>query len=197
MGKPYSLDLRKRVVAAIEGGMSLNRATKQFGVAISTAIGWMQRVDETGGVEACQMDAVHVELIQAAPARARRDCPSGRPALWPRGATADGRPKRSPSRHRQTEPAQERRCAAQSNRIASSLFPSRPHVDAHEACLPRRPNDLADNRGPPNLPSPVVFTPRRSAAASVRRRCLKKPPFFDEQTDGLRASGAIVSPRVV
>lgn len=41
MGKPYSLDLRKRVVAAIEGGMSRNRAAKQFGVAISTAIGWM------------------------------------------------------------------------------------------------------------------------------------------------------------
>ena len=38
MGKPYSLDLRKRVVAAIEGGMSRNQAAKQFGVAISTAI---------------------------------------------------------------------------------------------------------------------------------------------------------------
>ena len=55
MGKPYSLDLRNRVVAAIEGGMSRNRAAKQFGVAISTAIGWMQRVDETGSVEPGQM----------------------------------------------------------------------------------------------------------------------------------------------
>ena len=43
MGKPYPLDLRKRVVAAIEGGMSRNQAAKQFGVANSTAIGWMQR----------------------------------------------------------------------------------------------------------------------------------------------------------
>lgn len=51
MGKPYSLDLRKRVVAAIEGGMSRNQAAKHFGVAISTAIGWMKRVDETGSVE--------------------------------------------------------------------------------------------------------------------------------------------------
>jgi transposase len=50
MGKPYSLDLRKRVVAAIEGGMSRNQAAKQFGVAISTAINWMKRVDETGSV---------------------------------------------------------------------------------------------------------------------------------------------------
>lgn len=30
MGKPYSLDLRKRVVAAIEGGMSRNQAAKQW-----------------------------------------------------------------------------------------------------------------------------------------------------------------------
>jgi len=55
MGKPYSLDLRKRVVAAVEGGMSRNQAAKQFGVAISTAIGWMQRVEETGSVEPGQM----------------------------------------------------------------------------------------------------------------------------------------------
>lgn len=55
MGKPYSLDLRKRVVSAIEGGMSRNQAAKQFGVAISTAIGWMRRVKETGSVEPGQM----------------------------------------------------------------------------------------------------------------------------------------------
>ncbi len=40
MGAPYSLDLRKRVVAAIKGGMYRNQAAKQFGVAISTAINW-------------------------------------------------------------------------------------------------------------------------------------------------------------
>jgi putative transposase len=55
MGKPYSLDLRGRVVAAIEGGMSRNRAAKQFGVAISTAIGWMKRVEQTGSVAPGQM----------------------------------------------------------------------------------------------------------------------------------------------
>ena len=55
MGKPYSVDLRKRVVAAIEGGMSRNQAAKQFGVAISTAIGWMQRMKETGSVAPGQM----------------------------------------------------------------------------------------------------------------------------------------------
>jgi transposase len=65
MGKPYSLDLRKRVVAAIEGGMSRNRAAKQFGVAISTAIGWMRRVEETGSVAAGQMGGHKRKAISA------------------------------------------------------------------------------------------------------------------------------------
>jgi transposase len=43
------------VVAAIEGGLSRNQAAKQYGVAISTAIGWMQRVEETGSVAPGQM----------------------------------------------------------------------------------------------------------------------------------------------
>lgn len=51
MGKPYSLDLRKRVV----GGMPRNQSAKQFGLAISTAIGWMKRVDKTGSVAPGQM----------------------------------------------------------------------------------------------------------------------------------------------
>jgi hypothetical protein len=42
MGAPYSLDLRKRVVAAIKGGMSRNQAAQQFGVAISN-------LDNVGG----------------------------------------------------------------------------------------------------------------------------------------------------
>ena len=51
MGKPYSLDLRKRVVAGVvSGGLSCNEAAKQFGVAVSTAIGWVRRHRETGSV---------------------------------------------------------------------------------------------------------------------------------------------------
>jgi transposase len=51
MGKPYCLDLRKRVVAAVlAGGMSRNRAAKHFGVGISTAINWVKRQQETGSV---------------------------------------------------------------------------------------------------------------------------------------------------
>ena len=50
MGKPYSMDLRERVVAAVAGGMSRNRAAKQFGIGISTAINWVKRLGETGSV---------------------------------------------------------------------------------------------------------------------------------------------------
>jgi transposase len=51
MGRPYSEDLRKRVVAAVEtGGLSCNQAAKQFGIGISTAIGWVRRLRETGSV---------------------------------------------------------------------------------------------------------------------------------------------------
>jgi transposase len=38
------------VAAVVSGGMSCNRAAKQFGVGISTAIHWVRRVRETGSV---------------------------------------------------------------------------------------------------------------------------------------------------
>lgn len=54
-GKPYSLDLRTRVVAAIDKGMSRNQAAKQFGIAISTAVNWARLQRETGSVAAGKM----------------------------------------------------------------------------------------------------------------------------------------------
>ena len=56
MGRPYSLDLRERVVAAVEkGGLSCNRAAGQFGLGISTVINWVRRLRETGSVAAGKM----------------------------------------------------------------------------------------------------------------------------------------------
>ena len=56
MGKPYSVDLRERVVAAVEtGGMSCHRAAAQFGVGASTAINWVRRLRETGSIAPGQM----------------------------------------------------------------------------------------------------------------------------------------------
>jgi putative transposase len=51
MVKPYSLDLRERVVAAVvTGGLSRHRAARQFGVGVSTAINWVRRLRESGSV---------------------------------------------------------------------------------------------------------------------------------------------------
>jgi putative transposase len=56
MGKPYSIDLRERVVAAVEtGGLSSHQAAAQFGVGVSTAITWVRRLRETGSVAAGKM----------------------------------------------------------------------------------------------------------------------------------------------
>ena len=56
MPKPYSVDLRERVVAAVEtGGLSRRRAASQFGVGVSTAINWVRRFRDTGSVAPGQM----------------------------------------------------------------------------------------------------------------------------------------------
>jgi transposase len=56
MAKPYSMDLRERVVAAVaEEGLSRHEAARRFGVAASTAITWLRRLRETGSVAPGQM----------------------------------------------------------------------------------------------------------------------------------------------
>lgn len=42
MGRALSVDLRDRVVAAIEAGMSCRRAAARFGVSAASAIRWRQ-----------------------------------------------------------------------------------------------------------------------------------------------------------
>jgi transposase len=50
MGKPYSLDLRERVMAAIEGGMSTRAAAARFSIGIATAGAWARLKRATGDV---------------------------------------------------------------------------------------------------------------------------------------------------
>jgi putative transposase len=49
------MDLRERVVAAIEGGLSRRKAAGLFNVSVTTAINWMKRSRDTGSVAAGQM----------------------------------------------------------------------------------------------------------------------------------------------
>lgn len=48
MAKPYSDDLRERVVRAVEGGSSRREAAGQFDVSVSFVVKLMQRVQATG-----------------------------------------------------------------------------------------------------------------------------------------------------
>ena len=51
MTRPYSNDLRERVVGAVERGeLSCRQAAAHYGVGISTAIKWVQRLRRTGSV---------------------------------------------------------------------------------------------------------------------------------------------------
>ncbi len=48
MTRPISNDLRQRLIAAVDGGMSRRAAAGRFGVAASTAIKWVQQWRKTG-----------------------------------------------------------------------------------------------------------------------------------------------------
>ncbi len=50
MAKSLSIDLRERLVSAVDGGMSRRSAARRFGVAASTAIKWVDQWRRTGTV---------------------------------------------------------------------------------------------------------------------------------------------------
>jgi putative transposase len=64
-GKPYSIDLRERVVASVvKEGLSRNQAAKRFGVGISTAINWVRRLKETGSVAPSKIGGYRPKAIK-------------------------------------------------------------------------------------------------------------------------------------
>jgi len=63
MSKPYSEDLRERVVAVVEGGLSRRQAAGVFDVGVSTVIRWVQRFRATGSVAAKPMGGDHRSLL--------------------------------------------------------------------------------------------------------------------------------------
>ena len=50
MAASLSVDLRRRVVTAVEGGMSCRAAAAHFRVGVSSAIRWVAQARETGEV---------------------------------------------------------------------------------------------------------------------------------------------------
>jgi transposase len=52
MARPLSEDLRSRLVAAVNGGMSRRAAAERFGVAVARAVRWVQAWRATGAIGA-------------------------------------------------------------------------------------------------------------------------------------------------
>ena len=51
MARAYGLDLRRRVIEAIDSGMSARKAAGRFAVGVATAISWHWRWREQGSLE--------------------------------------------------------------------------------------------------------------------------------------------------
>ena len=52
MPKPYSIDLRGRVIEEVETGASRREAAERYGISPSVVVIWVQRFEETGSVAA-------------------------------------------------------------------------------------------------------------------------------------------------
>lgn len=59
MPSPLSVDLRKRVVAAVAAGASCHRAAARFGVSVSSASRWSQRSHQEGQLAPRPMGGDH------------------------------------------------------------------------------------------------------------------------------------------
>lgn len=55
MARPYSNDLRQRVVAAVRSGMTCRQVAEIYGIAVSSVVKWSQRERATGSVAAKPM----------------------------------------------------------------------------------------------------------------------------------------------
>jgi transposase len=55
MGRPYSFDLRERVVRSVAAGMSCRAAAGLYNIGVSTAIRWAKRHQEKGNPAALPM----------------------------------------------------------------------------------------------------------------------------------------------
>lgn len=76
MGRPYSMDLRERVIARVEAGESTRSVAALYELGVSTVIRWVARKRATGSVAPGQMGGHRPYLIEGANAdylRARLD----------------------------------------------------------------------------------------------------------------------------
>lgn len=63
MVRPYSLDLRERVVAAVEGGQTCRAVADLFDVSVASVVKWSQRARVTGSAAAKPMGGKRPVLL--------------------------------------------------------------------------------------------------------------------------------------
>ncbi len=63
MARPYSLDLRERVVASVAGGRSCRATATLFGISVASVVKWSQRYRATGSAAAKPMGWLDRPLI--------------------------------------------------------------------------------------------------------------------------------------
>jgi len=64
MVRPYSNDLRERVVGAVAGGESCRAVAVRFGVAVSSVVKWSQRYRRTGSVAPDKMGGYRRRVLE-------------------------------------------------------------------------------------------------------------------------------------
>lgn len=64
MARPYSLDLRERVVAQVSGGMSCHEVAELNDIVPSTVVKWTQRQRQTGSPAARPMGGKRPFLLE-------------------------------------------------------------------------------------------------------------------------------------
>ena len=64
MTRPYSDDLRERVVGAMQAGESCRSVASRFGVAPSSVVKWRQRAARTGSVSPARMGGYRRPILE-------------------------------------------------------------------------------------------------------------------------------------
>ena len=64
MARPYSLDLRERVVLAVGSGASCRSVAATFGVSVASVVKWSQRHRETGSAAAYPMGGKRPRVLE-------------------------------------------------------------------------------------------------------------------------------------
>ncbi len=116
MARPYSLDLRERVVARVASGVSCRAVATLFGVSVSSIVRWSQRQRRTGSAAAKPMGGAR-PLVLAREREWLLARIAEKPELTSRAASRAGRARGGHSgvpspASRDRSPARERGCGS-------------------------------------------------------------------------------------